>query len=499
MNKKIILSAILSLTVAISCLSAVAAEVVQETSERSNTIDASVTVFGNVVMIEGTTPDGDGGLNLSYVISSGEDVISVSQSVSEYDGTFSKVLTIDPVLYGEATEAVCRISGYDVNTIKTTIPLYPEENLTEVIPELKDVSSKEDYIAFVERFGTMLELTELLKYPDATYEYLDVPADLSDFNDLAAWTKDFRALSIRSVNLFDELNAASTSKKWGSVKELVTDTYSDIVSLDSKLAQGIDDEKALYTRMTGISYQTLDDIYTSYENACTDQKAAEKSVSSKPKSNGGGGGGGGFTYVPPVVEPVPPVVEEITLPEIEFTDLENYSWALQAIDALRERGVVHGDGSGNFMPDKQVTREEMLTMLTGAFRIEKSADATCDFTDVDKNSWYYTVVAQANSMGLVNGLPDGSFGVGQPVTRADMAVMAMRLVDILNKDITFVKPAVVFEDYYLIPDYAADMISTLQQAGVLNGDNLGRFNPGSSASRAEAAVMIYNLLQITEG
>lgn len=512
MNKKILLSLMLSVAVVVSCFGVAATEVVQERTDRTHTLDAEITVFGNAVMIDGEVVGGIGGVPISYVVMVGDKLICVRQSVSEADGSFAKQLLLDPELYGAETVAICCVSGYDVNTIKRDIPLYGKADLDEVIPKLLPVDTQEDYVAFLERFGSMLELTDLLRYPDATYLHFEEekPSALSNINDLAEWTKGFRDACIVTVNLLDEMNKASQNQKWGTIMTLLTDTYKDVVTANNTLLAGIEDEQALYMRMTGQTYTTIEGINDAWETACEEQAEAEKNGTKKPATKfplGGGGFGGGSTssvkYVPPAEtedeEAENKETENITLPETQFNDLENVGWAVEAINNLRERGVVHGDGSGNFEPDRQVTREEMLAMLIGAFRVPEAAEAKTEFIDVSNNEWFYSVVAQAEAIGLVNGLGDGSFGAGQPVKRADMAVMAMRLMDILNKDVAITEPAIVFEDYFEIPDYASEMISRLQQAGVLNGDDTGSFNPSDSASRAEAAVVIHNLIKITEG
>ena len=52
--------------------------------------------------------------------------------------------------------------------------------------------------------------------------------------------------------------------------------------------------------------------------------------------------------------------------------------------------------------------------------------ATCAFTDVQPQAWYASYVASAVQNGVIQGYDDGSFGVGKPITREEMAVIACR-------------------------------------------------------------------------
>ena len=50
----------------------------------------------------------------------------------------------------------------------------------------------------------------------------------------------------------------------------------------------------------------------------------------------------------------------------------------------------------------------------------------------------------------------------------------------------------VIVDKEKISDYAVEAVSFLKDNGIISGDEHGRFNPNSSATRAEAAKIVYN-------
>ena len=51
-----------------------------------------------------------------------------------------------------------------------------------------------------------------------------------------------------------------------------------------------------------------------------------------------------------------------------------------------------------------------------------------------------------------------------------------------------------FADDAEISNYASEAVYTLRAMGIINGDDNNKFNPNSPATRAEAAVMLYNLM-----
>ena len=67
--------------------------------------------------------------------------------------------------------------------------------------------------------------------------------------------------------------------------------------------------------------------------------------------------------------------------------------------------------------------------------------------------------------------------------------------DLQNVDIPNVQN-IEFNDAGSVADYAKDAVFKMAEAGVVNGDDLGNFNPQSFATRAETTKMLYGILNI---
>lgn len=167
-------------------------------------------------------------------------------------------------------------------------------------------------------------------------------------------------------------------------------------------------------------------------------------------------------------------------------------WAKDAISALGARGIVKGVGDGEFNPNGQVTRAEFITMLMNMFELSDER-ATTSFSDVKQGEWYHGNIATAQKLGIVNGKPNGRFGVHENITREDMAVMVYKAIQIKQLALASGE-ATAFKDEANIASYAKQAVKTIQGAGIINGVGNDEFAPKKNASRAEAAVMIYNLL-----
>lgn len=211
-------------------------------------------------------------------------------------------------------------------------------------------------------------------------------------------------------------------------------------------------------------------------------------------SNGGSGsgGGGGGSVVPfvPVFENPIPIYEK---PIIAFDDVPEDFWAHDFISNLAKKNIVSIE-TNTFRPNDSITREEFLKLIMLTAKIPLGGSAV--FTDVNRNEWYYQYIAAAYQYGIAKGNADGSFGVGNKITRQDMAVMAARLLDMNNK--LQEDGELFFADSGEVSEYAKDAVAQLMHMEIMIG-NENRFMPLSNATRAEAAKIIALIGDVING
>jgi predicted GH43/DUF377 family glycosyl hydrolase len=179
--------------------------------------------------------------------------------------------------------------------------------------------------------------------------------------------------------------------------------------------------------------------------------------------------------------------------DVTFQDIGDTAWAQASIEALAAREVVLGVSADNFAPGNPVTRAEFVTLLMRSFGKTNEQAPPPSFQDMDQDDWYYSYVAAAEQLGVISGREDGSFGGGEVISRQDMAVMANRIIQAMNVKLPAGTSPEAFNDTSDIADYAVEAISAMQNAGILEGSN-GSFMPNEISTRAQAAVIIYRIM-----
>lgn len=168
-----------------------------------------------------------------------------------------------------------------------------------------------------------------------------------------------------------------------------------------------------------------------------------------------------------------------------FPDMRGHS-AEQAVNYLRNRGIISGYPDGNFYPGEGVTRATLVVMVVQAIESPPKAGST-GFPDVAAGHWAAGAIRAARDAGLVRGYPDGKYYPDRKVTRAEVAV-------VLNQAFqpAPLSAAVQYRD--LQGHWAAKAIENLAAAGVFDSSADGCFHPDRIMTRAEIAVALARAL-----
>ena len=242
------------------------------------------------------------------------------------------------------------------------------------------------------------------------------------------------------------------------------------------------------------------DSYKEILNAISECEAKKNTTDSGASSSLGGSGGssGGGRYGSDVNfmtsgEEQNTSNNPTSIPVEIFSDMSNVEWAKEAVTYLAQRGVVTGKNKENFCPDDYVLREEFVALLSRAYNIELVGTKKLPFDDVEQNQWYYPYVAASFEKGIINGYGDNSFGIGDNITRQDIAVILYNFGKMQGIDFGELTNNDLFLDED-ISEYAKQAVYLLKNANIVKGVDGMYFNPLGNATRAEAAVMIYRLL-----
>ncbi len=271
------------------------------------------------------------------------------------------------------------------------------------------------------------------------------------------------------------------------------DTVKNILSdYKTKLgANGVSITDKLAEAMTRQSFSDLTDVKNFIVNYTESGSGGNSSSSGSGGSGGSGGTGSSFgsknTYTGKEAE-LPNTGDEDSKTIYPFDDIADIPWAANAITQLSYRGVLNGKSERLFMPNDNVTREEFAKIITVAFKLNL-VNTECPFGDVDENNWAYPYIRSAYKAGIIKGVSDTEFGYGQNITREDLCVMINRMLTVGELTLPQVDGG-VFGDDGEISDYAKESVYYLERAGIILGDGTN-FNPKASATRAEAAKIVY--------
>jgi len=177
-----------------------------------------------------------------------------------------------------------------------------------------------------------------------------------------------------------------------------------------------------------------------------------------------------------------------------FTDLDNVSWARDAIEDLASRGIVAGKTESLFKPNDIITRAEFTCLMVRAFKLEMSPVGS--FADVKVGKWYYRDLMTAKSLGIISGDEGDRFYPDKPITREDMAVIIAKTLKVVEKPLTGFGNSVLekFLDKNMISPYALSSMASLHGEGIMAGKTTTSIAPKDNATRAEAAVLIHKVI-----
>ncbi|MFC3802210.1 S-layer homology domain-containing protein [Cohnella sp. GCM10012308] len=173
---------------------------------------------------------------------------------------------------------------------------------------------------------------------------------------------------------------------------------------------------------------------------------------------------------------------------IEFKVNKFSTFTLVKTAGEAHEAYVQGYADGTFRPERTITRAEIAAILARTVTLPATT-ADIAYGDVASGYWAKNVISSVTTMGLMKGYADGTFGAEKPITRAELASLAAKLMDgtIAGGD-----AGKGFTD--TAGTWAESAIKQVQSAGIIKGYEDGSFRPGKPVTRAEAVAIVNKLL-----
>lgn len=171
-----------------------------------------------------------------------------------------------------------------------------------------------------------------------------------------------------------------------------------------------------------------------------------------------------------------------------YRDVPDGHWAAADVDRAAQLGLFNGVGDGRFGLGQPISRAAFATALVRLFGWEEVSPAQPSFTDVKPGSWYYTAVETALANGAIPAASK-SFQPNGDLTRQEMASMLVRSLGYTSLAGTLSTYSSPFTDVKASKGF----ITIAYDLGIVNGVGNGRFAPTGTASREQAAAVLVRL------
>jgi hypothetical protein len=189
---------------------------------------------------------------------------------------------------------------------------------------------------------------------------------------------------------------------------------------------------------------------------------------------------------------------------VNFTDMREHWAANSAVKAVAA-GFIDADIADpelKFNPTAFMTRAEFVEMTLRAAKLDENLPEiyqTVFADDSDIPPQYKAYIKKAYDLGIVSGIVIETGVYFDPNSIITRAEAAVMLNNILKvSTLSSALSKPVFADAVHIPSWAEKDIAALNSCGILNGDQNGNFNPYGLLDKAQSTEMLCNMLDYTK-
>ncbi len=176
-----------------------------------------------------------------------------------------------------------------------------------------------------------------------------------------------------------------------------------------------------------------------------------------------------------------------------FTDIQGH-WAKSFIEALADRGFVHGFQDRTFRPNRVVNRAEYAALIQPALK-QPAKRPYVPFVDVPTTHWAFNTIRGAFEAGFVSGYPGQQFRPDATITRAEVFVSLVGGLGMLAPGTSTINLATLYQDSRDIPFWATGAIAAATASGiVVNYPSLNQVRSQQPMTRGEVAAILYQCL-----
>jgi len=180
--------------------------------------------------------------------------------------------------------------------------------------------------------------------------------------------------------------------------------------------------------------------------------------------------------------------------KVNFKDVAENAWYSKAVTFISTRRISTGTGDGNFNAGANLTRGQFMVMLMKAYGIAPDIDIKDNFEDVG-DTYYTGYLATAKRLNIARGIGNNMFGPEKEITHQEMATLLYNGLKAIGRlpERTDSRYISSFDDANSVAPWTYEAMKHLVEVGIMRG-NEGRLNPNGMTTRGEMAQVLYNLL-----
>ena len=193
------------------------------------------------------------------------------------------------------------------------------------------------------------------------------------------------------------------------------------------------------------------------------------------------------------------VTKQATLPkiideDIIFPDVKEGAWYYDSVQYVAKKGYITGYQDGRFGPNDSLKRQDFVVILARIAEADLSEyeGKQSKLSDVSAGAYYAPAVNWAVDNNIIAGYQSGKFGVGDDITREQVATILYRFMgspEVSDAESTLAS----FTDNGKVSPFAKDSVAWAVQNNVISGMADGRVAPTEGASRAQIASIIMRM------
>jgi len=189
---------------------------------------------------------------------------------------------------------------------------------------------------------------------------------------------------------------------------------------------------------------------------------------------------------------------------------ENYPWAIDAIEKMAEEGIIKGYDDGTFNPAKTVSKLESLVLISRILGFNNDVNSALVSAAWDKygdeitkynlnygqNEIAYLLIKDILSVDELEEYID-ELHRNDGLKRYEVAILLTKALDAVkllsNDDVS----DLAYEDNADIPANAKKHVAYISKIGLMQGLENNTFAPNDTVTRAQAALVLYKLQNMT--